>query len=464
MDKWLSSALEYLPTWLEHQIESTQQPGCLLAVVHRGGVVLERAYGKADLATGEPLTSRHRFRIASHSKSFTASGIMMLREQGRLRLDDPVGRYVRGLNGQTAAVTIAQLLSHSGGLTRDGLDSGQFDGRRAFLDVDELFADLAVGPVIDAGLRLKYSNHGYALLGLVIASITGEPYVRWMEREVIAAAGLRETNPDMPLKRDTPFARGHTAHAPIGRRLVVPGDYNEAAITPAGGFVSTAADTALFFNQLSPKAQNSLLSTASRREMVRQHWRNPHASLEGYYGLGIQSGAIGGWSWFGHSGGLLGYVSRTVTLPDRDLTLSIFSNSADGWAGFWMDGAVNVLRTFAQNGPPTRRVSDWTGRWWSAWGAFDFVPLGNKVLVALPIMGNHPFLDASEIEITGRDVGRVMLAGGYGSHGEEVRRVRDGKGKVVEVWFGSGRHVSRAQTVAELTRRYAKGQKPKARQ
>jgi hypothetical protein len=241
---------------------------------------------------------------------------------------------------------------------------------------------------------------------------------------------------------------------PVGRRLVIPGDYNEAAITPAGGFVSTAADTARFFNQLSPKTPHSLLSTASRREMVRPHWRNPHASLEGYYGLGIQSGAIGGWSWFGHSGGLLGYVSRTVTLPDRDLTLSIFSNSADGWAGFWIDGAVNILRTFAQNGPPSRRVSDWTGRWWSSWGAFDLVPMGNKVLAAAPVMGNHPFLDASEIEVVGRDVGRIATAGGYASHGEAVRRVRNSSGKVAEVWFGSGRNVSRAQTVAELTRRY----------
>ncbi|MBV8188670.1 MAG: beta-lactamase family protein [Alphaproteobacteria bacterium] len=461
MEKWLSSALEYLPTWLELQIESTQQPGCLMAVVHRGEVVLEHGFGVANLATGEPLTPRHRFRIASHSKSFTASGIMKLREQGRLRLDDPVGRFVRGLGRQAASVTIMQLLSHSAGLTRDGVDAGQFDGRRPFLDVDDLFSDLAMGPVIDAGLRLKYSNHGYALLGLVIASITGEPYARWMEREVIGAAGLQETTPDMPLKRGTPFARGHTAQAPVGRRLVVPGDYNEQAITPAGGFVSTAADSALFFNQLSPTAQQSMLSPASRREMVRPHWRNPHATLEGHYGLGIMSGTVGGWAWFGHSGGLLGYISRTVTLPDRHLTLSIFSNAADGWAGFWADGAINILRTFAQNGPPSRRVGDWTGRWWSAWGAVDFAPMGNKVLVGAPVMGNHPFLDASEIEITGRDQGRIALAGGYGSHGETVRRVRDDSGKITEIWLAASRFVPRSQAVAELTRRYGRHGRPR---
>ena len=456
MDKWLGAALEYLPTWLDYQIESTQQPGCLLAVVHRGEVVLERAFGLANLATSEPLTPRHRFRIASHSKSFTATGLMKLREQGRLRLDDPVGRFVRGLDRRTGAVTVAQLLSHSGGLSRDGADSGQFDGRRPFLDVDELFSDLASGPVIEPGLRLKYSNHGYALLGQAIASVTGESYDTWIRREVVAAAGLNETTPDMPLPRGTPFARGHTAHLPVRRRLVVPGDYNEGAITPAGGFVSTAADTARFFNQLSPNARQSVLSPASRREMVRPHWRNPHASLEGHYGLGIQSGAVGGWAWFGHSGGLLGYISRTASLPDRDLTLSIFSNAADGWAGFWMDGAINVLRTFAQNGPASRRVSDWTGRWWSAWGPLDLVPMGNKVLAGAPFVGNHPFLDASEIDVTGRDQARIVLAGGYGSHGEPVRRIRNEGGKVAEVWFAGSRFVPRARVVGELTRRYGK--------
>ncbi len=453
MDKWLSAAVDYLPQWLDYQIERTQQTGCLIAVAHRGKVVLERAFGTANLRTGERLTPRHRFRIASHSKTFTAAGILKLREQGRLRLDDPIGQFVARLDRRTAAVTFAQLLSHGGGLTRDGRDAGQFVGRRPYLDEKELRADLANGPVIDAGLRLKYSNHGYALLGLAIASISGEPYATWIAREVVAAVGLKETTPDMPLKRGTPFARGHSdAMLGGGRRVVVAGDYNERAITPAGGFVSTAADTALFFNQLSPKARRSLLSPASRREMVRPQWRAPHSSLESYYGLGTMSGSIGGWSWFGHAGGLLGYVSRTVTLPDHDVTISIFSNCADGWAGFWLDGAVNVLRTFAQNGPPARRLANWAGRWWSAWGAIDLVPMGGKILMAGPAFANHPFLDSSVAEPTGRDIARIALANGYANHGETIRRVRNASGRVTEVWVGGARCLSRARAVAELKR------------
>src|SRR2546421_6795810 len=117
MDRWLSSALDYIPRWLEFQMQgASQQPGCIIAVAHRDKIVLERAFGYANLDTGEALTPRHRFRIASHTKSFTAAGILKLREQGKLKLDDVAGQYVTGLHPAVARVTVAQLLSHSAGL------------------------------------------------------------------------------------------------------------------------------------------------------------------------------------------------------------------------------------------------------------------------------------------------------------------------------------------------------------
>ena len=176
-----------------------QQVGCVLAVARHGEIVLERAFGLADLGTGEALTPRHRFRTGSHSKTFTAAGIMLLRERGRLGLDDAVGRHVPGLHADTAAATIGQLLSHSAGVTRDGPDSGQFTDRRPYPDAAEVLATLAEAPPIPAGSRFKYSNHGYALLGRVIERVTGEPYAAWIRREVVDAFGLDETEPDMPL-------------------------------------------------------------------------------------------------------------------------------------------------------------------------------------------------------------------------------------------------------------------------
>src|SRR2546421_9783316 len=157
-------------------MRQSELPGCSIAIAQRGRVLLEQAFGHADLDRGTPLTPRHRFRVASHSKSFTAAGIMKLREKGRLRLDDEAGQYVDDLHPVVAKTTIAQLLSHSSGLVRDGPDAGQWQDRRPFLGASELRADLAAAPVIAANTRFKYSNHGFGLARMGIQAITGTPY------------------------------------------------------------------------------------------------------------------------------------------------------------------------------------------------------------------------------------------------------------------------------------------------
>jgi CubicO group peptidase (beta-lactamase class C family) len=454
MEPWLQSATGYIRDWIEFQLRASEQPGCIVAIAHRGKVVTEYAFGHANLVTGEKLTPRHRFRIASHSKSFTAAGIMKLREQRQLRLDDPVGQYVKGLHPQVSEATFAQVLSHSAGLTRDGVDSGQFIDSRPYLTERELLAELGLPTAIEPNTRFKYSNHGFGLLGLVIEAITKEPYPVWIKREIVDSAGLRETMPDVPIAKNIPFARGHSRRLPVGRRLVIAGDNPANAMAPAAGFVSTAADVARFFAQLAPNAKLSVLSAHSRREMTRKHWRNPHASLEGYYGLGIISGSLGGWDWFGHTGGFQGYVSRTCVIPGRDLAITILTNAIDGWAYAWLDGTMQILRAFATRGAPARRVRDWTGRWWTIWGATDLVPMGNVVVVANPQFGN-PLMDAAEIEVTGRDTGRIALAGGYESHGEPVRRTRSKAGIVTDIWLAGINAKPERKVAAEMERKYA---------
>ncbi|MGC1887096.1 MAG: serine hydrolase domain-containing protein, partial [Stellaceae bacterium] len=438
------------------QIRLSKLPGCIAVIMHRDQIAFERAYGSADLMVGEPLTPRHRFRIASHSKSFTAAGIMKLREGGRLRLDDPIDEYVKGLHPQIGEAPVSQLLSHSAGIVRDGADAGYFVDRRPFPSVDQLMADLQDPPVIEANTRFKYSNHGFALLGLAIEAITGEPYRSWIKREIVEAADLEETEPDMPIPDGVPFARGHTGELLLRKRLIIPGDWTLNAMAPVGGFVSTAADLAKFFAQLAPNAPLSVLSAASRREMSRHHWRNPHSSMESYYGLGITSGSLEGWEWFGHGGGLQGYASNTYVVPERELTVCILVNASDGWSGYWAEGALHILRRFATRGAPSAKVSDWAGRWWTLWGAADLVPVGDVVLIANPWIGK-PLLDAAEVEVTGRDEGRIALAGGYGSHGELVRRTRSPGGAVTEIWLAATKFLPEAAAAAELAQRYATG-------
>ena len=452
-DKWLSAAIDYIPAWIELQLRASGQPGCVVAIAFKDRILLEQAFGCADLSTGEKLTPRHRFRVASHSKSFTAAGVMKLREQGKLKLDDPVGDYVGDLSPGIARATIGQVLSHSAGITRDGPDCGQYDGRRPYLTTREVLADLAAEPIIEPNSRFKYSNHGFALLGLLIEAIAEEPFKDWIKREIVDAVGLKETTPDMPIPQGAPFARGHSAKLLLGERMIFPGDYSENAIAPAGGFVATASDLCRYFAQLSPRARRSVLTAPSRREMTRRHWRNAHTAAEEYYGLGIISGALNGWDWFGHSGGLPGYISRTAVLPEQDLTISVLTNVSNGWAGAWVDGSIHILREFSQRGAPTRKVRGWTGRWWSEGAPGDFLPLGNKVVVANPQAWN-PFLNATEIEVTGRDKGRVSLDSGYGNQGEAIGRRRNKAGEVVEIQFAGAKLLPEGALAEEMRKRY----------
>ena len=118
--------------------------------------------------------------------------------------------------------------------------------------------------------------------------------------------------------------------------------------------------------------------------------------------------------------------------------------------------------SFARRGAPSRRVRDWTGRWWSQWGAVDLVPIGNIVIAAVPGAIN-PFMDASEIEISGRDAGRIAVAAGYGSHGEPVRRIRNKAGKVTDVWLAGSNLKPEKILGAELERRYSPGKRRSAK-
>lgn len=454
MEGWLSAATDYIARWIAFQREHFDQPGVSLAVVAAGRPVLTAAFGSANLATGEALTPAHRFRVASHSKSFTAAGILLLKDRGRLRLDDPAGRHVPGLHPEVAEATLAQLMSHSAGLVRDGADAGQFSDERPFLDRAQLMAGLAEAPVLPAATRFKYSNHGFGLLGLVIEAVTGEAYNDWIAREVVAAAGLADTFPDIAAAAGGPLAAGHSGRMLTGRRLIIPGDNPTHAMASATGFVSTPGDLARFFAQLSPAAADSILSPASRREMTRRHWRDRETALERHYGLGTIGSQLGEWEAFGHSGSFQGTLSRTAMMPGQDLCVSVVTNAIDGMAHVWLEGAVAILRAYRKAGAPTPEAADWAGRWWTMWSAVDLVPMGARVLAchpALPV----PLSEASELALTGRDTAIIEKAPGFASPGEPARRERAPDGSVAAVWLAGGRLWHETVLRERLLARYA---------
>ena len=165
------------------------------------------------------------------------------------------------------------------------------------------------------------------------------------------------------------------------------------------------------------------------------------------------SGGLGDWQWFGHGGVFPGYISHTGVLPAQGLTVSIVTNGADRLAGPWFDGALRILRGFAERGAPAKGLKDWCGRWWHMGGAIDLVPMGQRVLAAVPGQFD-PFLDASELTVETKDGAAIVEASGLASPGERARLVRDRRGRVREVWLAGTRLQPERRVTAELRRRF----------
>ncbi len=453
---WLAPAVKYSQNWLDFQQERNPRPGLQLALVLDGKLVWQYASGVANAQLATPLTNDHLSRFASHSKSFTATAILLLRERGKIGLDDRAGKFVSGLHKSLANVRIEQLLSHSAGVVRDGQDSGQFQDRRPYLSAKELMADLKIAQPFAAGMQLKYSNHGYGLLGMILENVTQTPYTKWMQENILGPCKLTQTSPDISmLGKKALFANGHTGLWPYGRH-VIPADNPCHAMTPAAGFVSTASDMARFFAQLAPNAPNSILSLESRREMTRRRWQDNCSAEHTHYGLGLMSAGQGKKEWFGHSGGFQGVVSRTAHFPATGMTLSALCNANDGLAWPWLDGVYSILSNFRELGPPSRRVRGWAGRWWAHWGEYDLVPVGDKVLGISPsaLLPMHDYVD--EFRIDDEDHGLTLRASAYNKPGEPIVRIRNAAGKVIAIRNGGTLLSDRATIQEEISSRYVR--------
>lgn len=447
MSEWLKPALTYAQSWLDFQVRQADLPGLQFAVRQWGEIVAARAYGKPAASASEALSNEHVFRVASHSKTFTAAAVMKLVDAGKLRLDDRADAYVDGLHPVIGAATLRQLLSHTAGVVRDGEDAAYWQLRRPFLDARELRAALKNPPIIEANTRLKYTNHGFGLLGLIVERVTGESYDAWVAREIVSGAGLERTWPDVP-PMSAMLARGHGIRALLGTRIENTLRVPTGALAAATGFSSTASELTKFFWQLAPDAETPWLSKAARHEMTRRHWRVPDQSAERYYGLGTIQGGEGDWAWFGHSGSFPGCFSHTVVLERLGISLSLIVNSVEVSPLILAEGVIAILRAYREGGAPSSVTTNWSGRWWTKWAAFDLVPMRDKVLVTSPALAN-PIVDAIELTAFEGDAARISKASGFLSYGESARLVRDASGAAAELRLGAGRWLPEAALKAE---------------
>ncbi len=272
----MTEILDYVRTWLDHRVWQTRVPGAQVAIARHGEVVLSEAFGVADPTTEAPLTPAHLFRVASHSKTFTATAILQLAEQGALRLDDTLGAHVPELadaGSELAGVTVAALLEHGAGVLRDGPDGDHWQHSGPFPDRAHLLA-IATSPGVAKmapDTAFNYSNVGYALLGLVVEAASGLSYADYLAERITAPLGLRDTTAEYVPARADEYAAASTSLRTSRERTVLP-HVDTRAMAAATGVTSTASELVSFFSALVLPDDERLISAASKRVQQRPRY------------------------------------------------------------------------------------------------------------------------------------------------------------------------------------------------
>lgn len=188
-----SRAADAIDQYVTQEMQSKQIPGLAFAVVQHGQITMLRAYGLANLETGALVRTDSVFEIASVTKPFTATAVLMLAEEGKLKLDEPISKYIDHSPPAWADITVRELLSHTSGLREGGWV--EWDGSPLLkITTKQMFDDIAGSPLLYApGQKATYSDPGFFLLGMIIERVSGLTYGEFMQRRIFTPVGMENT-------------------------------------------------------------------------------------------------------------------------------------------------------------------------------------------------------------------------------------------------------------------------------
>lgn len=430
----LKKSLNYIDSWLTFRYKYSGYPGYTVAIAHKGEVIFNKAYGYANLETNTQLTPAHIFRIASHSKTFTATSLMQLQEAGKLRIDDPVVDYVPWLKDHKdkrwQKVTLRQLMSHGAGMIRDGLDSDYWQLERPFPSSEEFKQEvLEADLVLDNNIKLKYSNFGYGLLGLVIEAASGQTYHQYVTQHIIQPLGLKNTGPEYRDAIKNKIVTGYT-YQDVDKNRLPFDQIDTRALASATGFYSNTEDLCKYFTA-QMVGSGELLGDESKKEMRRIHFHayTPGSSAHQDYGLGFELESLGKRRIYGHGGGFPGQTTQSSVDEKNELVVIVLTNSLGGPESMITSGVFNIIDYYQQNMPTTKPKHDlsmFEGRYRSIWDTIDVVVLGDKVVVDYPAW--RPLSNTNELVRIDDTTFRIPETNSFDSEGEFIKfNIKNGK-------------------------------------
>jgi CubicO group peptidase (beta-lactamase class C family) len=428
--------------WLEGQMLNRGLPGIVVGVVADQELVWAQGFGHADVQAKRPMTPATKFRMASHSKLFTATAIMQLRERGKVRLDDPVSQHLPWFRVKPAAdddgpITVEQLLTHASGLPRE---AGPHWTTREFPTAAEVRALMAEreAPYAPA-VRWKYSNLAYTVAGMVVEQASGLSWADYVQRHIFDPLGMTSSSVDRNVEG---LAVGYGPRKPDGTREQF-GFVDARGMAAATGLTSTVGDMARFVSAQFRKGKMGgaqILSTGSLREMHRV--RSLENDWSSGSGIGFAVQRVAGKTLIGHGGGYPGYLTQTLLNPETKVGVIVLTNAGDAAPN---DLARQLMNTVGEAVAKASAVKPKQMAWDPAWERFaglyrgpggteQQVVLLNQRLVAFS--RSAPNLDAiSTLEPIGDGRFRLVLPTGGGPVGEVVRFVEEG-GRVVRMITG----------------------------
>lgn len=343
--------------------------GLSIAVARGDRIVFAKAFGPADIELNVPLNADSVFRIGSVTKQITAAAVMRLVEQGKISLDATIQTYLPEFPEKQWPVTVRQLLAHTSGIW-SYTDDDKFMGRETALELTpaELIATFKDKPLeFEPGTKYNYSNSGYYLLGSIVEKASGKPYATYVQEEFFGPLGLTrtryESNSDIVPGR----AQGYTLkNGKIANDAAIGADVPGAA----GSLLSTASDLVRWEISLS---SGKIVTPESFTQMTTSALLADGKKTN--YGFGLEMNEWEGRQRIAHGGGIFGFTSMLLALPDDGLTIAVLSNSDTVSPGKVADSIARAAVGISEFQPKDLAMSEADFARYSGEFAFEGIPL-----------------------------------------------------------------------------------------
>ena len=439
----IQAAIGLVEAQLEHEQRTRKIPGLSAGIVYEQSLIWQHGYGYANLEKQIQPDERSVYRCASITKLFTSTMMMILRDAGKLNLDDPIEKYVPEFKIKSSFAdarppTFRMISSHASGLLREGIHEGW--ATLTMPTGEELLASLADSemPMLTM-IEPKYSNLGIAMLGYALSKIAGQPYNDLIRDRIFAPLGMIDSGFDRAPYGEDHYAVGYSKQNEIMKAST---DWNPYGWIPAGGLYSTVADISKFislqFTDAPAGASSSqILGSSTLREMHMPV--NLAPNFKSGFGLGFALSRVAEQKVVGHSGSVPGFKTSIAMIPALKLGVVAFTNTNTDPIALTNKMLETLAPAFQHqlDEPPatTEQIASWKpylGRYdWAMMDTVLDIRIVNDHLTALTV-GEEP---STYVTLTPVGEHQFKMIGGNSAH-EILRFTVDDSSKVTGLWLG----------------------------